>query len=76
MKSQRLQLNSLITRARIAAKFRGHTLKKFSRHNPGLNGGGSAESYCIKCKAWIQVETNPAPNSIDVGGTAVAISCK
>ncbi len=27
------------------------------------------------CGAWVQVETNPMPNSIDIGGPAVAIDC-
>ena len=30
---------------------------------------------CRQCEKWVQVELNPAPNSIDIGGPAVALGC-
>jgi hypothetical protein len=29
----------------------------------------------MNCGKWIQVESNPAPNGIDIGGPAVALNC-
>lgn len=34
-----------------------------------------ALSHCLCCPAWVQVETNPLPNSIDIGGPAVTQTC-
>ena len=30
---------------------------------------------CVKCGKGVQVNTNPLPNQIDIGGEAVAVGC-
>ena len=36
----------------------------------------SAIGTCVRCGAWVQIMNDPAPNQIDIGGTAVAVDCK
>lgn len=31
--------------------------------------------YCVRCKAYVQVNLDPQPNEIEIGGTAVALNC-
>lgn len=52
--------------------FRGHKMEAW-RDSPDLK---SSECTCRVCKAWMRVETNPSPNSIDIGGSAVAVGCE
>jgi len=61
--------------ARAAAVWRGHTLGRFSPLLPSTGRGGYSEATCTACGAWLRIETAPAPNSIDVSGEAVAVSC-
>lgn len=65
----RLQLEQSAMEAAIN---RGHRMTPFAtlyeqRH--------IAESVCEKCEAYVQVNAKPAPNGIDIGGTAVALNC-
>ena len=53
-----------------AAKWRGH---KFS--GKWQVDRKSFMRECSVCKAWVAVELKPAPNSIDIGGSAVALNC-
>lgn len=53
-----------------AAKWRGH---KFS--GAWWQGSHTFGRNCVVCDAWVLVDTKPAPNSIDIGGTAVALNC-
>lgn len=64
-------LKSLKKEALESAKFRGHKMGGWS-DTPDLK---SSQFLCTICDAWVQVQTNPAPNSIDIGGSAVAIGC-
>lgn len=65
-----------------ACEFRGHKMGPFEddmRTHTYL-GKVIREAYtgtaeCIVCGAWVQVETHPWPNGIEVGGPAVAVSC-
>jgi hypothetical protein len=61
--------------ARRAAESRGHELGRFSPLLPSTGLGGYADATCTACGAAVRIETAPAPNSIDVGGDAVAVSC-
>lgn len=65
-------LRSLKREAIKSAEFLGHKMGRWS-DNPDLT---SAVSICTICGASVYVETDPAPNSIDVGGSAVAIGCR
>jgi hypothetical protein len=40
-----------------------------------LTPGGVSESTCVRCSAWVRATVRPAPNDIDVGGSAVALDC-
>lgn len=53
-----------------AARHRGHDLRDWQTFDPR-----TARATCRHCPAWVQVETHPAPNSIDIGGPAVAGGC-
>lgn len=61
--------------ARRAAESRGHELGRFSPLLPSTGLGGYADAACTVCGAAVRIETAPAPNSIDVGGDAVAVGC-
>ena len=53
--------------AKDASQYRGHRMGSFDQNN---------QAACIECQAWVQVDPNPAPNGIDIGGPAVAIRCE
>lgn len=64
----------LKTEALQAAQARGHSLGHFIT-TTGSDFRRTALAECSKCGAWVQVNTHPAPNQIDIGGPAVAIGC-
>lgn len=66
-----LELTRLMTIAVDAATKRGHALLWES----WTNDGAWASRGTCECGAWVQCETRPAPNSIDIGGPAVAVGC-
>lgn len=60
--------------AKASAENAGHTLGKFRT----LVTDGSrmvAEAVCIHCGSYVQINTNPAPNQIDIGGSVFGNSC-
>jgi hypothetical protein len=61
--------------ARTAAAWRGHSLARFSPLLPSTGRGGYSDAACTACGAAVRIDTAPAPNGIDVGGEAVAVSC-
>lgn len=66
-------LSTLKREASAAARFRGHVIRWAPEHK-GWAGGRAASGAC-RCGAVVQVEQIPAPNGIEVGGSAVASSC-
>jgi hypothetical protein len=40
------------------------------------DGRETWQTECRRCGAWVQVQPNPAPNGIDIGGSAVAVGCE
>ena len=66
-KIRRLKLSAL-----ESCNFRGHTMSRFRRMEFWTN---CAEAICKKCGASVHVDTNPAPNGIDIAGEAVALHC-
>lgn len=64
-----------IERLRISAvescNFQGHKMKPFSRK---YRHWWSSE--CRICGMGVYIDDEPAPNSIDVSGEAVALNCK
>jgi hypothetical protein len=61
--------------ARAAAAWRGHRMARFSPLLPSTGRGGYSDAACTACGASVRIDTAPAPNSIDIGGDAVAVSC-
>ncbi len=68
------KLRALKQSAMESAKFRKHRMSKFVS-SPGTRKE-SATSMCLDCTASVTVQTKPAPNSIDIGGAAVAVNCE
>ena len=72
-------INNLKRKAREACEARGHNMKYFDtlvRPNPLMGIKGTvARSRCRVCGREVQVETRPAPNSIEIGGEALALNC-
>jgi len=67
-KAQRLRQEALTACWRHA-----HNMSPFSWKR--RTNGVSAISRCETCGAEAYIDTNPAPNGIDVGGSAVAVNC-
>lgn len=64
-----MDINGLKLEARQAAEFRGHIL------GPWSGTAGTDLAYCKTCRCQVAVTPEPAPNSIDIGGRAVAVDC-
>ena len=60
--------------ARKVAKARNHDLTKFT-HLMGSGWDLASHAQCKKCGMEVSVYPSPAPNGIDIGGNAVAVSC-
>ena len=74
MRNQWIELNRLIHDANASATWREHTLKNYWKlfvNDTRL----VASNNCLRCNAWVQINTNPQPNDIDVSGEAVALNC-
>ncbi len=63
------RLDSLTARAMEACRFRGHEMGHWQKTR------GGAYSRCQRCDAQVTVKVDPMPNSIDIGGSAVALHC-
>lgn len=68
------RLISLKRRADESYDFRGHTPQS-QWVDVDLGGLWSSQKTCEQCEAWVQIYTNPMPNSIEVSGPAVALTC-
>lgn len=66
------KLSKLRKLATASSERRGHSIVWKDPHC--MPNGSQAQYGQCQCGAWVQVEAKPAPNSIDVGGTAVALS--
>ena len=69
-KGKSMNMSELKASALESAKWRGHLMGKWE------NGPKYSTSECLKCGALVTVNTNPAPNEIDMCGEAVALSCE
>lgn len=60
--------------ATATAKFRGHKLnwKEPFRYQSGRL---LQDAKCQVCGAWVQVDTFPPPNGIDIAGDALVLHC-
>jgi predicted methyltransferase len=64
------ELKALKLAAEVACTNRGHEMVWHDTI------GNTNIAECKHCEAWVQVNTSPAPNQIDIGGPAVALDCK
>ena len=65
-----LKIERLRKEALESCKFRGHTMKSFSRrYRYWWN------SECRVCGMYVDINDNPLPNEIDISGEAVALHC-
>jgi hypothetical protein len=65
------KIDRLKKEALESCDFRGHDMGKFRNYDKE-----TARSLCWNCGMYVQVESSPAPNSIDIGGNAVAMTCE
>jgi len=65
-------LKNLKIEAMESCDFRGHSMGAWA---DGADATTS-QCQCAICDAWVVVETNPMPNGIDIGGSAVALGCE
>ena len=65
------KLIKLIKSALKSCEFRGHKMQYIDGKT-----GKWALYECVNCKRTVTIDTNPAPNGIDIGGEAVAVNCK
>ena len=68
-------LSTLRREAQAATHWRGHRMRWSAPQygDGGLRAVQSAE--CRSCGAWVQIDTHPPANGIDIGGSAVALEC-
>ena len=72
MQSNRMK--NLIAEARESCKFRGHKMSRFHMLD-GINSD-KYTAHCKICGKGVWIIEFPLPNDIDIGGQAVALSCK
>ena len=65
-----MTLEELRAEANRAARWRGHTMGAWVALTPNR-----AHAVCDVCGATVTVDTCPAPNDIDIAGSAVAVEC-
>jgi len=64
------KIDRLRKEALEACRFRGHKMTRFIRF------GDIALSHCRICEKAVGIDAHPLPNGIEIGGEAVALSCK
>lgn len=72
------KIDRLRKEALQSCKARGHVMGRFIHTKAKCNTHTFhyfAYAECKECKASVHLETHPAPNSIDIGGAAVAVNC-
>ena len=71
-----MKIETLRREARASAKWRGHDMKKFRQHKGYWKGPTRYYSECKVCDAYVEVNSHPIANEIDIAGDAVAVNCK
>lgn len=68
------KLSTLKRQAQKSTGLRGHQMRWFTPY--GRAGGPfSQRGQCKTCGMEVQLDENPAPNGIDIGGRALALTC-
>lgn len=67
-----MQLSTLRRQAQESTAARGHKM----RWGQAVYGANSTQyAICSVCQRQVTIQTRPAPNSIAIGGEAVAVNC-
>ena len=67
-------LSALRREAEESCSYRGHAM---SWNAPWRGEHQSVQSAeCRMCMRWVQVNTRPLPNEINIGGDALALDCR
>lgn len=74
-KPQEYAARKLKQQARQSAANAGHTMGRFHTQKTDSNGRIVAEALCKKCGAYVQIDTLPPPNGIDIGGDVFGKTC-
>ena len=61
--------------AREATDWQGHHMRPWELQHRSLHRE-VWESVCGVCRKSVQIDTNPPPNGINIGGEAVALNCQ
>lgn len=74
------KIDRLKKEAMGSCRWRQHNMGKFVNltYGEGWRDPGpryTASSECSLCGAWVQIDTRPAPDGIEIGGPAVAVTC-
>jgi hypothetical protein len=75
-----MKLATLRRRAQTATVLRGHRMK-WDWPAVDIRGMGGIDRWaqsgrCERCNMKVQLLTHPAPNEINIGGEAVAMTCE
>lgn len=73
MRTTSYREDKLKAEAKHSAQLRGHRLTRFKRASTA--GSVYWDAKCYDCAATVRVTPNPKPNEINIGGTAVALTC-
>jgi len=71
-----MKLSTLKKRAQQATAWRGHSMRWGEPFGNATKQAFGQHGYCRHCKAYVWLDTKPAPNSIGISGLAVAVNCK
>ena len=66
-----MTLYKLKLKAEQVASTRGHKIYDWNE-----TGRHSAIAFCENCGRYVQVDSKPLPNGIDIGGPALALQCE
>lgn len=61
--------------ASAIARSRFHLLGRWTNTLKHNNMRDLSTNYCKRCGGYVQVNSNPAPNDIDIGGPVMAGNC-
>ena len=70
-----MDLLKLKREALKSTRARGHKIHWAPPYHGELRSLQTGTCTRAHCSAWVQTDTRPQPNGIDIGGPAVALNC-
>lgn len=70
-----MSARKLRAEAHRACERRGHDMTNLYPVARSADKPVAWGARCKRCNAWVNVRLNPAPNEVDIGGSAVAVNC-